>query len=306
MKSVNFKFIVSLIVVVLVITLTSLVKAANGSLTVRITPDASKAITDKEVYVTLSLTDFNNVETTWPMAGQGTLEYDKTIFKEVSIEGLNGWSASINQSGVILLDTASVTEGDEIARITLTINDSATSFNTEIKVNSFNLTNGDDGEGNENVNVENMNLTARVTINDQSGNDNNTEIPGTGTEEPDDNENQGTTEPPTDNENTNETDDNSNNNNNENNNNENETNNDKNESNNNENETNNDKNESNNNENEDNNNKNENNTIEKVDDLTVAKDPIPQTGVSYVIFGVLTLITVVGIIAFIKYKKFYD
>lgn len=289
MKSVNFKFIVSLIVVVLVITLTSLVKAANGSLTVRITPDASKAITDKEVYVTLSLTDFNNVETTWPMAGQGTLEYDKTIFKEVSIEGLNGWSASINQSGVILLDTASVTEGDEIARITLTINDSATSFNTEIKVNSFNLTNGDDGEGNENVNVENMNLTARVTINDQSGNDNNTETPGTGTEEPDDNENQGTTEPPTDNENTN---DNSNNNNNENNNNENE--------------TNNDKNESNNNENEDNNNKNENNTIEKVDDLTVAKDPIPQTGVSYVIFGVLTLITVVGIIAFIKYKKFYD
>lgn len=275
MKRVNLKFIVSLIVLVLCISLSSGVKAANGSLTVRITPDASKAITDKEVYVTLSLTDFNNVETTWPMAGQGTLEYDETIFNSVSIEGLNGWSASINQSGAILLDTASVTEGNEIARITLTINDNVTSFNTEIKVNSFNLTNGDDGEGNENVNVENMNLTARVTMNNQGGNDGNTETPGTGTEEPDDNENQGTTEPPTDDENTGDGSDNNNNN----------------------------QNGSNNNEN---NNNNETNTIEKVDNLTVAKDPIPQTGVSYVIYGVLALIAIVGIIAFIRYKKFYD
>ena len=288
MKKVNLKFIVSLIILLLVISLTSITKAANGSLTVRITPDASKAITDKEVYVTLSLTDFNNVETTWPMAGQGTLEYDETIFEEVSIEGLNGWSASINPSGVILLDTASVTDGDEIAKITLTIKDSATTFSTEINVNSFNLTNGDDGEGNENVNVENMNLTARVTVNDQSGSDDNTETPGTGTENPGNNENPGTTEPPTDNEN-NPTDDSQNNNQGNNNDNNNQENN----------------NNSNNNGNSDDG-KEEPNTIEKVEDLTVAKDKLPQTGTSYVIFGVIALVLMIGIIAFIRYKKFYD
>lgn len=288
MKKVNFKFIVSLIILLLVISLTSITKAANGSLTVRITPDASKAITDKEVYVTLSLTDFNNVETTWPMAGQGTLEYDETIFEEVSIEGLNGWSASINPSGVILLDTASVTDGDEIAKITLTIKDSATTFSTEINVNSFNLTNGDDGEGNKNVNVENMNLTARVTVNDQSGSDDNTETPGTGTENPSNNENPGTTEPPTDNEN-NPTDDSQNNN----------------QGNNNENNNQENNNNSNNNGNSDDG-KEEPNTIEKVEDLTVAKDKLPQTGTSYVIFGVIALVLMIGIIAFIRYKKFYD
>lgn len=288
MKKVNLKFIVSLIILLLVISLTSITKAANGSLTVRITPDASKAITDKEVYVTLSLTDFNNVETTWPMAGQGTLEYDETIFEKVSIEGLNGWSASMNQSGVILLDTASVTDGDEIAKITLTIKDSATTFSTEINVNSFNLTNGDDGEGNENVNVENMNLTARVTVNDQSGSDDNTETPGTGTENPGDNENPGTTEPPTDNEN-NPTDDSQNNN----------------QGNNNENNNQENNNNSNNNGNSDDG-KEEPNTIEKVEDLTVAKDKLPQTGTSYVIFGVIALVLMIGIIAFIRYKKFYD
>lgn len=288
MKKVNLKFIVSLIILLLVISLTSITKAANGSLTVRITPDASKAITDKEVYVTLSLTDFNNVETTWPMAGQGTLEYDETIFEKVSIEGLNGWSASMNQSGVILLDTASVTDGDEIAKITLTIKDSATTFSTEINVNSFNLTNGDDGEGNENVNVENMNLTARVTVNDQSGSDDNTETPGTGTENPGDNENSGTTEPPTDNEN-NPTDDSQNNN----------------QGNNNENNNQENNNNSNNNGNSDDG-KEEPNTIEKVEDLTVAKDKLPQTGTSYIIFGVIALVLMIGIIAFIRYKKFYD
>lgn len=288
MKKVNLKFIVSLIILLLVISLTSITKAANGSLTVRITPDASKAITDKEVYVTLSLTDFNNVETTWPMAGQGTLEYDETIFEKVSIEGLNGWSASMNQSGVILLDTASVTDGDEIAKITLIIKDSATTFSTEINVNSFNLTNGDDGEGNENVNVENMNLTARVTVNDQSGSDDNTETPGTGTENPGDNENPGTTEPPTDNEN-NPTDDSQNNN----------------QGNNNENNNQGNNNNSNNNGNSDDG-KEEPNTIEKVEDLTVAKDKLPQTGTSYIIFGVIALVLIIGIIAFIRYKKFYD
>ena len=288
MKKVNLKFIVSLIILLLVISLTSITKAANGSLTVRITPDASKAITDKEVYVTLSLTDFNNVETTWPMAGQGTLEYDETIFEKVGIEGLNGWSASMNQSGVILLDTASVTDGDEIAKITLTIKDSATTFSTEINVNSFNLTNGDDGEGNENVNVENMNLTARVTVNDQSGSDDNTETPGTGTENPGDNENPGTTEPPTDNEN-NPTDDSQNNN----------------QGNNNENNNQENNNNSNNNGNSDDG-KEEPNTIEKVEDLTVAKDKLPQTGTSYVIFGVIALVLMIGVIAFIRYKKFYD
>ena len=288
MKKVNLKFIVSLIILLLVISLTSITKAANGSLTVRITPDASKAITDKEVYITLSLTDFNNVETTWPMAGQGTLEYDETIFEEVSIEGLNGWSASINPSGVILLDTASVTDGDEIAKITLTIKDSATTFSTEINVNSFNLTNGDDGEGNKNVNVENMNLTARVTVNDQSGSDDNTETPGTGTENPGDNENPGTTEPPTDNEN-NPTDDSQNNN----------------QGNNNENNNQENNNNSNNNGNSDDG-KEEPNTIEKVEDLTVAKDKLPQTGTSYVTFGVIALVVMIGIIAFIRYKKFYD
>lgn len=280
MKKVNLKFIVSTIILMLIISIASAVKAANGSLTVKITPDASKAITDQKVYVTLSLKDFNNVETTWPMAAEGNLEYDKTIFSNASIEGLNGWSASINQSGKILLDTSSVKENTDIAKITLTIKDSKASFTTDIKVNSFALTNGTDSEDNENVNIENMNLTAKVTVTiNSSDEEDDTEKPVEDEDktENDDSENKEDTDKPTDEDNKQD-----------------------------ENVNNNQNNSENNNEQSGIKNETKGNTIEKVEDLSVAKDPIPQTGVNYTIVGVISIIIIVAIIAFIRYKKFYD
>lgn len=280
MKKVNLKFVVSTIILMLIISIASVVKAANGSLTVKITPDASKAITEQKVYVTLSLKDFNNVETTWPMAAEGNLEYDKTIFSNVSIEGLNGWSASINQSGKILLDTSSVKENTDIAKITLTIKDSKASFTTDIKVNSFALTNGTDSEDNENVNIENMNLTAKVTVTiNSSDEEDDTEKPVEDEDktEDDDSENKDDTDKPTDEDNKQD-----------------------------ENVNNNQNNSENNNEQSGIKNETKGNTIEKVEDLSVAKDPIPQTGVNYTIVGAISIIIIVAIIAFIRYKKFYD
>ena len=279
MKKVNLKFIVSTIILMLIISIASAVKAANGSLTVKITPDASKAITDQKVYVTLSLKDFNNVEITWPMAAEGNLEYDKTIFSNVSIEGLNGWSASINQSGKILLDTASVKDNTDIAKISLTIKDSKASFSTDIKVTSFALTNGTDSEDNENVNIENMNLTAKVTVKVNNNEEDNTQKPGEDEDktENDGNNNNVNNEPTEDEDNKQD-----------------------------ENVNNNQNNSGNNNEQSGTKNEIKGNTIEKVDDLTVAKDPIPQTGFNYTIVGVIAIIIIVSIIAFIRYKKFYD
>ena len=279
MKKVNLKFIVSTIIIMLIISIASAVKAANGSLTVKITPDASKAITDQKVYVTLSLKDFNNVEITWPMAAEGNLEYDKTIFSNVSIEGLNGWSASINQSGKILLDTASVKDNTDIAKISLTIKDSKASFSTDIKVTSFALTNGTDSEDNENVNIENMNLTAKVTVKVNNNEEDNTQKPGEDEDktENDGNNNNVNNEPTEDEDNKQD-----------------------------ENVNNNQNNSGNNNEQSGTKNEIKGNTIEKVDDLTVAKDPIPQTGFNYTIVGVIAIIIIVSIIAFIRYKKFYD
>ena len=44
--------------------------------------------------------------------------------------------------------------------------------------------------------------------------------------------------------------------------------------------------------------------IEK--DTTTSNKPIPQTGMKITIFVVMGVIVVIGIITFIRYKKFYD
>lgn len=291
MKKVNLKFIISTIILLLLVALTTNVFAATGSLTVRFVPDVSNAIRTKEVSVTLSLSNFNNVDTSLPMAATGNLEYDDSIFSNVTIEGLNGWSATLSQENKILLESptsSNITEGG-IALITLTINDNVTTFSTDITINSLGLTNDDGmGEGEPNIDISNMSLTARASVNSSNEDiDNDNNNPDTPSEDP-------STEDPNEDPNGN-TDNGQGGNNQEN----------PNDQENNENEDENENQQENNNETTTDGVKEpEANSIGQVGDLTVAKDPIPQTGVSYIALGIIALVIIIGLIAFWRYKKF--
>ena len=289
MKKVNLKFIISTIILLLLVALTTNVFAATGSLTVRFVPDVSNAIRTKEVSVTLSLSNFNNVDTSLPMAATGNLEYDDSIFSNVTIEGLNGWSATLSQENKILLESptsSNITEGG-IALITLTINDNVTTFSTDITINSLGLTNDDGmGEGEPNIDISNMSLTAKASVNSSNEDiDNDNNNPETPSEDP-------STEDPNEDPNGN-TDNGQGGNNQEN--------------------PNDQENNENGNQNQQENNNEtttdgvkepEANSIGQVGDLTVAKDPIPQTGVSYIALGIIALVIIIGLIAFWRYKKF--
>ena len=291
MKKVNLKFIISTIILLLLVALTTNVFAATGSLTVSFVPDVSNAIRTKEVSVTLSLSNFNNVDTSLPMAATGNLEYDDSIFSNVTIEGLNGWSATLSQENKILLESptsSNITEGG-IALITLTINDNVTTFSTDITINSLGLTNDDGmGEGKPNIDISNMSLTAKASVNSSNEDiDNDNNNPETPSEDP-------STEDPNEDPNGN-TDNGQGGNNQEN----------PNDQENNENEDENENQQENNNETTtDGVKKPEANSIGQVGDLTVAKDPIPQTGVSYIALGIIALVIIIGLIAFWRYKKF--
>lgn len=287
MKKVNLKFIISTIILLLLVALTTNVFAATGSLTVSFVPDVSNAIRTKEVSVTLSLSNFNNVDTSLPMAATGNLEYDDSIFSNVTIEGLNGWSATLSQENKILLESptsSNITEGG-IALITLTINGNVTTFSTDITINSLGLTNDDGmGEGEPNIDISNMSLTARASVNSSNEDiDNDNNNPDTPSEDP-------STEDPNEDPNGN-TDNGQGGNNQEN----------PNDQENNENEN---QQENNNETTTDGVKKPEANSIGQVGDLTVAKDPIPQTGVSYIALGIIALVIIIGLIAFWRYKKF--
>ena len=286
MKKVNFKFIVSIIIIVALIALSTSSFAATGSLTVSFVPDVSKAISDKEVSVTLSFTDFNNVDTSLPMAAQANLQYDSSVFSGATIEGLNGWSATLNSENKILIESSlssNPTEG-AVAIVKLTIKDNVTTFNTNITINSLDITNTDGmSEEEPNIDISNMSLTARATVSSTGE--------GSDEEEPDietPSEDPSTDEPAND---STEDQDNNNDANKDENNNEQETPN---------------KPQNTNETTTDGVKEPEANSIGQVGDLTVAKDPIPQTGVSYIVLGVIALVVVVGTIAFLRYKNMYN
>ena len=274
----ELKLITVLLIMVLMLITSSTVFGATGSLTVRWVPDVSNAIEGKEVKVTLSITDFSNVDTSLPLIGSATLQYDTSIFSSIKVEGKNSWAATQGGENTLLLESpmsGTINEG-EIATITLTINSNVTTFDTEIKLNSFELTNDDGMEEEEaNIDISNMNLTATARVN--SGSDNEADNPQNPS---DDNNNQGSTETPDAED---PSDDNQNN-------------------------------DQNNNQDEENPNDNNSeadddqsagaNEIEKVEDLTVAKDSIPQTGTNYIAIAIIALVVLIGIIAFIRYKKY--
>lgn len=278
MKELKLKLITVLLIMVLMLITSSTVFGATGSLTVRWVPDVSNAIEGKEVKVTLSITDFSNVDTSLPLIGSATLQYDTSIFSSIKVEGKNSWAATQGGENTLLLESpmsGTINEG-EIATITLTINSNVTTFDTEIKLNSFELTNDDGMEEEEaNIDISNMNLTATARVN--SGSDNEADNPQNPS---DDNNNQGSTETPDAED---PSDDNQNN-------------------------------DQNNNQDEENPNNNNSeadddqnagaNEIEKVEDLTVAKDSIPQTGTNYIAIAIIALVVLIGIIAFIRYKKY--
>lgn len=278
MKELKLKLITVLLIMVLMLITSVAVFGATGSLTVRWVPDVSNAIEGKEVKVTLSITDFSNVDTSLPLIGSATLQYDTSIFSSIIVEGKNSWAATQGGENTLLLESpmsGTINEG-EIATITLTINSNVTTFDTEIKLNSFELTNDDGMEEEEaNIDISNMNLTATARVN--SGSDNEADNPQNPS---DDNNNQGSTETPDAED---PSDDNQNN-------------------------------DQNNNQDEENPNDNNSeadddqsagaNEIEKVEDLTVAKDSIPQTGTNYIAIAIIALVVLIGIIAFIRYKKY--
>lgn len=274
MKKIIKKTVILLIAFIFILITSNVVNAAGtGSLTIKISPDASEAIENKKVYVYLSLTNFNNVETNEPMALTGVLSYDKDIFENAIVEGLNNWVSGYNsENGNITLDTSSIKEDSNIAKITLDVKDISKSFTSDIKLNSITLTNG------ENVDMTDLNLNARVSVTINDENDNNPE-PNNPEEDNNQDESAGNND-----------------------NNENDNNNGENNQNNNQSGNVNDNNNDSNQNGEQNNNK-EPDKIEKVEDLTTSKDPLPQTGVNYTIVGVIISVFILGVLAFIGFKR---
>lgn len=252
-----------LIIIIIIGLVTSNVRAASVS--IKAETDTTDVLSNKIVYINLSLTNFIKIDENDDMAISGNIEYDNQIFKKVEIESINGWTSEFNEdSGKFVADTSTTIENQIITRFKLTIADNISTFNTQIKFNNISITNNDD------LDLNNLNLTINVTASNVDQDDN-----GNQQESTVDNNNQQNQEekPSTDDSNDNSSE-----------------------------EDNNINDEENNNEIEISEEKEANN-IEQVGDLTVAKEPIPQTGFSFMVLGIIAFVILIGVISLRKYKK---
>ena len=140
------KIFISIILLLVVIAMSQFSYAANVAIDfsgeTEITQDT------KTISLILSLGEFSEIPGNPLMGYEAILEYDKTIFSSVKVEGLNDWRADYDDStGRIIGEALSFGEANkQITQITLTVADNATPGNTTVKLKEGLLTVNDDEE----------------------------------------------------------------------------------------------------------------------------------------------------------------
>ena len=115
----------------------------NGSVTVKLAPDSSKQKESKVLIVNVSLAGFKNVNLNTPIAMSAVLNYDTSIFSGATITEKNGYSA-IMANNKMVIDSNSAKDGDIIAEIDLTIKPNiSVDTKTDIKLSSIEISNDD-------------------------------------------------------------------------------------------------------------------------------------------------------------------
>lgn len=138
------KIIVLLIIGISALSINNAVKAEeNVVLTLQLDPDTSKAETDGEIYLNVTITEASGFTLTTPIVINGVLNYDKNVFSSLDAEGANGWVATPNnENGKLLFDSNKIVVGKQIATIKLKLKKGIKAQNTKVTLSNIEASNG--------------------------------------------------------------------------------------------------------------------------------------------------------------------
>lgn len=138
------KIIVLLIICISALSINNAVKAEeNVVLTLQLAPDTSKAETDGEIYLNVTITEASGFTLTTPIVINGVLNYDKNLFSSLDAEGANGWVATPNnENGKLLFDSNKIVVGKQIATIKLKLKKGIKAQNTKVTLSDIEASNG--------------------------------------------------------------------------------------------------------------------------------------------------------------------
>ncbi len=124
MKKKVIIFIVTFFMILNVFSTYQVVNAEAKNIEINLKGNSTVKQDAKTIELTLSLGKFVGVEENIVLGYETTVEYDKSMFSAVKVEGLNGWTASYESTTNVLigeLPTATAKANSDIAKITLTL-----------------------------------------------------------------------------------------------------------------------------------------------------------------------------------------
>lgn len=117
------RIILMMVVCLIFVSITGLSYGATVNLSLTASAGEYNTENGSTVIILMHLGELVDVEQGTPLGFTANLQYDNTIFSNVSISGKNGWSADLNSSNnMIIADTASASANTDVVELTLTIN----------------------------------------------------------------------------------------------------------------------------------------------------------------------------------------
>lgn len=161
MKRILISFIIGIMVICM-----SVVSYAVDEKTSNIELNLMKNMTisedTKEINLKLSLGEFTNIEENALISFRGIIKYDDNIFNNISVSGLNGYTATYAESSKrIVLDPKEGKANTEVAEITLTLKEGVEPCTTNV---SFQLEEFTDGENDFTLSTKAVTITIEKEI----------------------------------------------------------------------------------------------------------------------------------------------
>lgn len=168
MKKMIMKIITIIMALVIILISNISSHAATANIELNLKGETTIPEDQKTVELFLSTGNFTGIEENIVLGYEAILEYDTTMFKSIKVEGLNGWSASYEESTKVLIgDVATAKANTNITKITLTLKDEIKANQTgKVKLNNLQLTDG--------TNDFTFNKELAITVQDSKTEQNNT------------------------------------------------------------------------------------------------------------------------------------
>ena len=182
------KMLITILFIVLIIASVSINSFAadettEANIEVNLTGETAVNESTKTIELTLSLGAFTGIEENIVLGYEATLEYDEEVFENVTVEGLNGWSATYEPSTKVLIGETPTAVGKantDITKITLTLKDGLEAGTKgTVALNNLTLT---DGETNDFEFSKEMTISIGNSESEQEENGTSENIPNSNTD----------------------------------------------------------------------------------------------------------------------------